>query len=74
MIKIDSNKVDWDSPMAPEVYPYDQDEKWIIKRVLAQDTNQLIQFFEEIVLKLKHPNILPLQGYLSKLQRCTVST
>ncbi len=63
MIKIDFNKVDWDSPIAHEVYPYGRE--WVIKRVLARYTVDLIRSFEEIVLsfRLKHANILPLKGY-----------
>ncbi len=70
MIRIDFSKVAWNSPIAPDVYPYDQGENWIIKRVLAQDTKQLIQCFDEIVLsfRLNHANILPLQGYFIEIQ------
>ncbi len=68
MIKIDFGKFAWNSPITHHVFPYDQ--KWIIKRVLAHDLQELIQRFEEIVLsfRLNHAYILPLQGYFIETQ------
>ncbi len=65
MISLDLNKVVWSSPIALEVYPYEQDQKWIVKRVLVKTTGELVQSFEQVVLsfRLHHENILPLIGY-----------
>ncbi len=48
-IQIDLDKTDCNTPIVLGTYPSDQDEKWIVKRVIAEDTTQLIQKFEEIV-------------------------
>ncbi len=65
MIRIDLEKIAWTSPIALEVYPYEHNQKWIVKQVLTKTTEELIQSFEEVVLsfRLKHDNILPLEGY-----------
>jgi len=50
------------------VFPYQKDAsdlKWVVKRIHANDVDELVNFLPEIVLGFScdHSNILPLKGY-----------
>ena len=72
MLHLDVNKVNFKKPLGRgsygQIFPYGKDpndEKWVVKQMKAEDTEELLQIMNEVVIGFSchHPSILPFRGY-----------
>jgi len=72
MFKFHPTRVDFDNSLGAgsfgEIFPYPrtpQDQKWVVKRVVAKNVDTLISSIQEVVLGFAcdHPCVVPVKGY-----------
>ena len=69
MFRLDPHKIKYNQQVGlggfGRIYPYGDDEKWVVKMVDCKNEKQFFDAISEAVLgfNLDHPSILPVEGY-----------